>query len=346
MKGFSIITEVPCSQHVQPPSHCVVAVMPTQVCVQLLTEIPFTSRKAHKRPASAAVQGSAAAAGSTEDVTGRPAPLPVSHWSSHHHHYHTAPHPHLRQDFMSSMHFSRPKSAQPQSPRHRRQRENDAVTCSSLVGRLQPDCAEGASTTAGCCRQQERSHAGGRPNSVAACSAGESAASDDEAVGQQACQAAVDSIYTPVAQQHLEQMQECCQPEGSPEGSRLEAGNVCTDPCSTSGMTSGSMQQAGTADQPQAGRRNRARVRKQQHLPDSDRWRSASLFKLPSQPMHIPTPKVRKSWCLLCGLSVHECILARSRRRSRQQHVTQAACSMHLLPQRFTQFTVARLKHI
>ena len=53
----------------------------------------------------------AGTASSPADVTAQCVALPAAHWSEHHHHRHTVQHPHVKPDLMSSMHFSRPRSA-------------------------------------------------------------------------------------------------------------------------------------------------------------------------------------------------------------------------------------------
>ncbi|DBA81719.1 TPA: hypothetical protein ACH3X1_007456 [Trebouxia sp. C0004] len=68
-------------------------------------------RAARKRPASAAVSNMAATASSPADVSAECVALPAAHWSERHHHRHTVQHPHVKPDLMSSLHFSRPRSA-------------------------------------------------------------------------------------------------------------------------------------------------------------------------------------------------------------------------------------------
>ena len=53
----------------------------------------------------------AGTASSPADVTAQCVALPAADWSEHHHHRHTVQHPHVKPDLMSSMHFSRPRSA-------------------------------------------------------------------------------------------------------------------------------------------------------------------------------------------------------------------------------------------
>ena len=66
----------------------------------------------HKRPASAAVATGAKPSLAPADLLHGSVALPTAQWSGHrHHHAHKAQHPHLKQDLMSSMHFSRPRTA-------------------------------------------------------------------------------------------------------------------------------------------------------------------------------------------------------------------------------------------
>ena len=57
-------------------------------------------------------------ASSPAEVTADCVALPAAHWSEHHHHRHTVQHPHVMPDLMSSMHFSRPRSALHTSGHH------------------------------------------------------------------------------------------------------------------------------------------------------------------------------------------------------------------------------------
>ena len=89
------------------------------VCEQLSENIHRCCRRAaRKRPASAAVSNMAGTASSPAGVTAQCVALPAAHWSERHHHRHTVQHPHVKPDLMSSMHFSRPRSALPTSVHH------------------------------------------------------------------------------------------------------------------------------------------------------------------------------------------------------------------------------------
>ena len=89
------------------------------VCEQLLGDVHCCCRRAaRKRAASAAVSNMAGTASSPADVTAECVALPAAHWSERHHDRHKAQHPHVKPDLMSSMHFSRPRSALHTSVHH------------------------------------------------------------------------------------------------------------------------------------------------------------------------------------------------------------------------------------
>ena len=89
------------------------------VCEQLLKNIHCCCRRAaRKGPGSAGVINMAGTASRGADVTAQCVALSPAHWSEHHHHRHTVQHPHVKPDLMSSMHFSRPRSALHTSVHH------------------------------------------------------------------------------------------------------------------------------------------------------------------------------------------------------------------------------------
>jgi len=69
-------------------------------------------------------------ASSPAEVTADCVALPAAHWSEHHHHRHTVQHPHVMPDLMSSMHFSRPRSALHTSVHHEAHTAAQSDICS------------------------------------------------------------------------------------------------------------------------------------------------------------------------------------------------------------------------
>ncbi len=103
-------------------------------------------RAARKRPASAAVINIASTASSPADVTAQCVALPAAHWSEHHHHRHTMQHPHVKPDLMSTMHFSRPRSALHTSVHH--QAHTAAESDISNIGNMEAHGSHAEAATA------------------------------------------------------------------------------------------------------------------------------------------------------------------------------------------------------
>ena len=275
----------------------------------------FSHRKAaDRRSASAAVHSSAAASANMGDIVGRPASLPVSHWSRHQRHHHATAHPHLRQDLMSTMHCSRPRSAQPWVVKHE---EDAAAECSSSP-RLKDKRVQSVSPTSFCatpvqlqaqCTDNlssslhsdalESSTAG----SISAYRPPNSAALETENVCEQSNQAAVDD---PSKRQEvqLEHLETSCQPEASSHALSPDSSSVHVNQQDASGLDQ-SMQQSYSKGHwgVQAGGHSKPRLREQEWPPQGARWRSTAHFKLQANPMHLPSAKVcscSHALCLTC----------------------------------------------
>ena len=289
--------------------------------------MPFSHRKAaHRRPASAAVHSSAAASAHMGDIVDRPASLPVSHWSQHQRHHHAIAHPHLRQDLRSTMHFSRPRSAQPWVSKH----EKDAAAeCSSSprlkdkhVQSISPpsSCATPVQLQAHCADNLSSSlHNDAPENSTAASTsahqAPSSAATEAETVCEQSSQASIGDVSNR-QEVHLEHLETSCQPEASshalsPDISRFPPVVINTQDASSMEQ---SMQQSWSKGHLGLQDGSHRKTRMREWPPQGARWRSASHCKLQANPMHLPTAKVcscspfisccQLDLCLTCGLAV------------------------------------------
>lgn len=267
---------------------------------------------AHRRPASAAVRCSVASA-SMEDNVCRPASLPVSHWFRPQQHHHATAHPHLRQDLMSTMHFSRPRSAQPCLSTH--EQGSHADGCSSTRRHtnkhVQSDdpmssCASPRQTQsrhvnglAPSCHipPQECSTAGRIASSPAPCNA----ACEAETVSKQFSLAALgdQSKHQQVQLQHL---QTSCLPESSSSASSPDTSRRLSSREHTTGIERSSLQHVEGKRQvgEQAGGHPRMRGKGQDWSPQGARWRTATLYKLQPTSMHLPTAKVRSCCHALC----------------------------------------------
>lgn len=262
-------------------------------------------RKAgHRRPASAAVHSSAASA-STEEIVCRPTSLPVSHWFRHQHHHHATAHPYLRQDLMSTMHLSRPNTAQPWVSASKQR--NHAVACSS-TSRHTDKHVQCESLTSSCVspRQPQARHvdslAPSRHNDAEECSTARHASvypapcnaeCEAEAAVEQSNRAAVDD-QSSSQEAHLQHVGTACLPESSSSAFSTDRSRRLSSRESTTCREGSSLQQADSRRQlgAQAGGHRRVRAGQQEWPPQGARWRSAALYKLQAPPMHLPTAKV------------------------------------------------------
>ena len=272
---------------------------------------PDHRKAAHRRPASAAAHSSGAASTKVGDIVGRPASLPVSHWSRHQRHHHAAAHPHLRQDLMSTMHFSRPRSAQPRVSKH----EEDAAAACSSSPRLKDKHVQSVSLTSFCATpaQLQAHRADGLSSSLhndaheysiaastSAHSAPDGAALEAEIVCEQSNQAAVDDL-SKGQQVQLEHLEISCQPETSSHALRPDTSSVCVDTHDATNMEQSVQQSVSKRHLGiQAGSHSRSRMREQEWPPQGARWRSATQYKLQANPMHLPTAKVFRCSHALC----------------------------------------------
>ena len=94
-----------------------------------------------RRPATAAANSSKAGTASSPADVATCVALPVACWSEHHHSHHKTQHPHLQHDLMSTMRFSRPRSA-PQGPTMQRQMHTAAVLHGTMTGELDADSSD------------------------------------------------------------------------------------------------------------------------------------------------------------------------------------------------------------
>ena len=275
----------------------------------------FSHRKAaDRRPANAAVHSSAAASANMGDIVGRPASLPVSHWSRHQRHHQATAHPHLRQDLMSTMHCSRPRSAQPWVVKHE---EDAAAECSSSP-RLKDKRVHSVSPASFCATPvqlqahradnlssslyndaRESSTAG----SISAHPPPNSAALETENVCEQSSQVAVGDP-SKRQDEHLEHLQTSCQPVASSHALNPDSSSLHVNRQDASGLGQ-SMQQSFSKGHwgVQAGSHSKPRWREQEWPPQGARWRSAACFKLQANPMHLPSAKVcscSHALCLMC----------------------------------------------
>lgn len=256
------------------------------------------------------MRSKAAAASGSENILERPSPLPVSHWSLPHRHHHSHAHPHLKQDLMSTMQFSRPKSAHPQFSSHRHR--SDAADCRGLqeypdrqiqthgaadshgshhrLKKLQDTCVEGMASS-------QHSSDSNAAASTAAHPATNSAVHDAEAGEKQSAYAINHGQHKAdhaAQQQQLEQLQSCL-PESSSDvlTSEASSSHTAANPESNMCMRRLGIQEGSEEHMhSQAGTHSRQTARDQQWPPKGARWRSASLYKMQARPMHVPTAKV------------------------------------------------------
>ena len=305
-----------------PACCCLTGPSPGNVC-PITCCCAFDYRKAgYRRPTSAAVPGSMG------DMVARPASLPVSHWSRHHPHHHARAHPHLRQDLMSTMHFSRPRSAQPRFSSH--EREDGAAECISLYNNKHMQSDSPASSCAMLMQLQARhvdglassSHNIFQECSTAASNVAYQAPGDAaEAVCKQAGQVAVETCSQSGQAQHPETS---CLLESSSYALHLEPSSVGVNrqeatsmersslPSDHSSISQGWEQRhvgvrasshrssPRVAVTPQVALTPKVRVREQEWPAQAAGWRSATLYKLQAIPMHLPTAKVCSACHGLC----------------------------------------------
>ena len=276
---------------------------------------PNHRKAAHRRPASAAVHSSGAASTKVGDIVGRPASLPVSHWSRHQRHPHATSHPLLRQDVMSTMRFSRPRSAQPWVSKH----EEEAAAECSRSPRLKDKHVQSVSPMSFCAApvqiQAHRAdglssslHNEAHEYSIAASTsvhqAPDGAALEVETVCEQSGQV-TDNDLSKGQEVQLEHLESSCQPETSSHALSPDKSSLCVNRQDPTGLEQ-SMQQLNSKGRLgiQADSHSRTRMREQEWPPQGARWRRASQYKLQANPMHLPTAKVCRYLHALCLTSV------------------------------------------
>lgn len=236
---------------------------------------------------------------------GRPASLPVSHWAQHQRNHHATAHPQLRQDLMSSRHFSRPRSAQPwvasghkdgsaavcsTSPRHRNKQEQSDSPASFCATPVQLPASRDDGLASGL---QNGAHKYSAAASMSAHQAPHSAAPEAENVSNASSGAAV-CDYSKFEEVQLECLgTSTSQPEASshtvgPDSSRLGVNTQDTVGIGQSWQQPDSNRHLGI----RAGSHSRVKMREQEWPPHGARWRSATLYKLQANSMHLPTAKV------------------------------------------------------
>lgn len=247
---------------------------------------------------------------------GRPASLPVSHWSQHQHHYHATAHPHLRQDLMSTMHLGRPRSAQPWVSEH----EKDVAAECSSSPRLKNKHVQSGSSASFCATpvQLQAHPADGRSSSLhndareysiaastSAHQAPDGAAFQAEPICEGSSQAAVDD-FNKRQEVQLEHLETSHQPETSSHALSPDTSSLCVNRQDTDVMEqllqSDSQRRLGV----QASSHSRTRLREQEQPPQGARWRRATQYKLQTNCMHLPTAKVCSclhAWCCTCGVA-------------------------------------------
>lgn len=257
-----------------------------------------------------------AASAKVGDIVGRPASLPVSHWAQHQRHHHVTAHPHLGQDLMSCRHFRRPTSAQPwlnsrhkegsaavcsTSPRHKNQ-QVQSDSSASIAVQLQACHVDGLASGL-----QSGAHDYSTAASISVHRAPACAAHEGESVSRTSSQAAV-CDYSKPEEVQLEYL------DTSP--SEPEASSCAVGPDTSSLHRQDTVGIARSWQQPEsnrhlgirAGSHSRVKMREQEWPPQGARWRSATLYKLQANSMHLPTAKVcccshACPLCLTCGIA-------------------------------------------
>lgn len=253
---------------------------------------------------------------------GRPASLPVSHWARHQRHHHATAHPHLRQEIVSSRHFSRPRSAQPwvnsglekgsaavcsASPRYENKQVKSDRPASFGATPVQLQACHVDGLASGL---QHGAREYSTAASVSAHQAPKSAAPGAETVSKLSNQAAVCDHSIPQEVQLEYLYTSTSQPEASshamgPDTNCLYVSRQDAVGIEQSRQQPDSYRQLGT----RTGSHSRVRMREQDWPPQGARWRSATLYKLQANSMHLPTAKVCccshapcvghvKVWCL------------------------------------------------
>lgn len=215
---------------------------------------------------------------------------------------------------MSTMHFSRPRSAQSWVSEH----EKDvAAECSSSL-RLKDKHVQSVSSASFCARPVQAHpaddlssslHNDAHESSIAASTsarqAPDGAALHAEPVCEQSSQAAFDDLNKKQEVQ-LEHLEISFQPEtGSyalgPDTSSLSV-NRQDAVAMEQLLQSDSKRHLGV----QASSHSRTRLREQEWPPQGARWRSGLQYKLQANPMHLPTAKVctcLHALCCTCGVA-------------------------------------------
>ena len=311
-------------------AHLLAIVLPSLSALSLcLLQVVFASsyrRSPLKRPASAAVSSSAAAA-SGVGVAPAAAALPAYHWFDQHHHKHRSQHPHLQQDLMSIMHFSRPRSAPHKTSSGSQRHCSNSHTHQPAAGRRHADAAIARGNESN--RVQHAAVDGGTKESAVDSSlagVGVTGTVDGEGLGRQYQDTGNDSPESSAVQasqrqdgdssQQLPLDDSLQQTRVGDEGStRQLPGCELRGTCSVDHVIddqSGWENRAGDRQESnsrrdtdkqedecerqsrwQEGQHGRVKGKQQQCWPaEGIRWRAAMAYKLQAGPMHRPTAKV------------------------------------------------------